>query len=112
MATKVIVTMVDDLDGKSPSDETVHFRLDGVNYEIDLSTQNAKRLRQDLNAWIGASRRVGGRRRGSSKSARSRAAVNHESAAIREWGRRHGYKVPARGRIPRALVDAFASSAQ
>ncbi|MDF2471610.1 MAG: Lsr2 family protein, partial [Rhodococcus erythropolis] len=33
---KVVVTMVDDLDKKSPADETVEFSVDGVAYEIDL----------------------------------------------------------------------------
>jgi hypothetical protein len=111
MARKVTVTLVDDLDGRSGSDETVQFGLDGVSYEIDLSKQHAKQLREDLQAWIRPSRRMGGRRRRSSKSGPPRAAVNRESAAIREWARRNGYQVPARGRIPIALVDAFASSA-
>ena len=63
MAKKVTVSFVDDLDGKTAADETVAFTLDGVAYEIDLSTKNAKKLRAALQPWIEAGRRVGGRRR-------------------------------------------------
>ena len=40
MAQKVQVILVDDIDGGA-ADETVSFSLDGVSYEIDLSTTNA-----------------------------------------------------------------------
>jgi hypothetical protein len=112
MVKKLNVTLVDDLDGKSAAVETIHFSLDDVSYQIDLSAQHARKLRQDLKAWIDASRRVGGRKRRSSQSGRSRGARSREeSAAIREWARRSGHKVPARGRIPRAIIDAFNASA-
>ena len=50
MAKKVTVTLVDDFDGDGAADETVEFGLDGVTYEIDLSSKNAKKLRDDLSA--------------------------------------------------------------
>ena len=84
MAKKVTVTLVDDFDGEGPADETVEFSIDGVNYEIDLSSKNAQKLRNDLKGWVEASRRVGGRRRG-----------------------RNGHKVSTRGRIPADIIDAF-----
>ena len=63
MAKKVTVTLVDDFDGAGSADETVEFGLDGVTYEIDLSSKNATKLRNDLKQWVAAGRRVGGRRR-------------------------------------------------
>ena len=109
MAKKVTVSFVDDLDGKSAADETVAFTLDGVAYEIDLSTKNAKKLRaaHPLQPWIEAGRRVGGRRRSSIVGASRIAAEPRESAAIRVWAREHGYQVARRGRIPVDVVDAF-----
>jgi Lsr2 len=109
MAKKVTVTLVDDFDGEAPADETVEFGLDGVSYEIDLSSKNATKLRDDLKLWIDAGRRVGGRRRGRGASAgRGRAAIDREqSAAIREWARRNGYTVSTRGRIPADVIEAF-----
>ena len=44
MAQKVQVLLVDDIDG-SEATETVSFGLDGVAYEIDLSSGNAGQLR-------------------------------------------------------------------
>lgn len=109
MAKKVTVTLVDDFDGDGVADETVEFSLDGVTYEIDLSTKNAAKLRADLKVWIDAGRRTSGRRRGrAGGSGRGRAAIDREqSAAIREWARRNGHNVSTRGRIPAEVIDAF-----
>lgn len=110
MAKKVTVTLVDDFDGEGAADETVEFAIDGVTYEIDLSSKNANKLRNDLKPWVEASRRVGGRRRGRAAAAtgRGRAAIDREqSAAIREWARRNGHNVSTRGRIPADVIDAF-----
>jgi hypothetical protein len=108
MAKKVTVTLVDDFDGEAAADETVEFGLDGVTYEIDLSSKNAKKLRDDLKVWVEKGRRVGGRRRGRSSGSGRRAAIDREqSAAIREWARRNGHNVSTRGRIPADVIDAF-----
>ncbi len=66
MAQKVLVQLVDDLDGSSSSDiSTVTFGLDGVSYEIDLNEDNASNLREHLSEFISSARRTGGRvRRG------------------------------------------------
>ena len=62
MAEKVLVQLVDDLDGSTPEDvETVHFGLDGVVYLIDLNAQNASYLRSILRDFVAKSRRTGGR---------------------------------------------------
>ncbi|MBX7431276.1 Lsr2 family protein [Mycobacterium sp. Y57] len=107
MAKKVTVTLVDDFDGEGSADETVEFGLDGVSYEIDLSTKNAAKLRNELKPWLEAGRRVGGRRRGRSAGT-GRAAIDREqSAAIRDWARRNGHNVSTRGRIPADVIDAF-----
>ena len=52
MAQKVQVVLVDDLDGGT-ADETVTFSLDGVSYEIDLTHDNAARLRDLLAPYVG-----------------------------------------------------------
>ena len=41
MATRIVTELHDDIDG-SDATQTVHFALDGVDYEIDLSDRNAK----------------------------------------------------------------------
>ncbi|MDR0433285.1 MAG: Lsr2 family protein [Bifidobacteriaceae bacterium] len=105
MAQRVQVLLVDDIDGRT-ADETVTFALDGVAYEIDLTNENAMRLREALNRWIGGARRVSGRaRRGQGR----RPSGNSQTARIREWAKAHGYEVSDRGRIAadiRAAYDA------
>jgi hypothetical protein len=109
MVTKITETLVDDLDGVTDADQTLEFHLDGVNYEIDLSAKNAKKLRADFQKWVDTGRRIGGRRRGSSASYRRGASQvdRNESAAIRRWAHEHGHQVAARGRIPADVVDEY-----
>lgn len=110
MAKKVTVTLVDDLDGAAGADETVEFGLDGVAYEIDLSAKNAAKLRAELQSWIDAGRRVGGRRRGRGSGGRRGTIDREQSAAIRDWARRNGHNVSTRGRIPAEVIEAFHAS--
>ena len=107
MAQKVTVLLVDDIDGGS-ADETVSFSLDGVSYEIDLSTKNAKTFRDALAQYVGQARRVGGRSSGgrAARGAR-RGGGDNRTAEIREWARKNGHKVNERGRIPAAVVEAY-----
>lgn len=111
MAQKVTVTLVDDLDGGT-AEETVEFSIDGVTYEIDLSNDNAVKLRDALAGYVAHARRAGGRRRASAaapkRSGGGRASVDREqNAAMREWARKNGYKVSDRGRIPAEVVEAY-----
>jgi len=108
MAQKVTVLLVDDIDGGS-ADETVSFSLDGVSYEIDLSTKNAKAFRDSLAQYVGTARRVGGRSSGgrATRGARRGRGGDNRTAEIREWARKNGHKVNERGRIPAAVVEAY-----
>jgi hypothetical protein len=103
MAQKVQVTLVDDLDG-TEADETVRFSLDRVDYEIDLSKKNATSLRDALAQYVGAARRMGGRR--STGGPRRRAGGNG-TAAIRDWAKSKGYKISDRGRVPANIVEEY-----
>ncbi|MFB9906184.1 histone-like nucleoid-structuring protein Lsr2 [Allokutzneria oryzae] len=111
MAEKVIRTLVDDLDG-SEAEETVEFAIDGVSYEIDLSSGNAGKLRDSLADFIGSARRVGGRRRSAggrsaARPGRPAAADREQNQAIREWARKRGMKVSDRGRIPADVLESY-----
>lgn len=105
MAQRVQVLLVDDIDGGDAA-ETVSFALDGVSYEIDLSQGNASKLRDELASWTGHARRSGGRklsrpRRGEAKSPRE------DLSSVRDWGRKNGFTVSDRGRVPADLQAAF-----
>ncbi|WP_280333060.1 histone-like nucleoid-structuring protein Lsr2 [Nocardia wallacei] len=106
-AKKVVVELVDDFDGESVAEETVRFSLDGVEYEIDLSANNAAALRRVFEEWSVPARRVGRTPKGKSASG-ARASVDREqTAAIRDWARRNGYTVSDRGRIQADIVEAY-----
>lgn len=111
MAQKVLVSLIDDLDG-SEAEETVEFGLDGVSYEIDLSADNAEELRDALAQYVEHARRAGGRKRpagrNNAKAAARPASVDREqNQAIRAWARKNGFDVSDRGRIPSEVVDAY-----
>ena len=112
MAQKVVVELVDDLDGTVSDDiSTVSFALDGAEYEIDLTEDNAERLRDTLADFVQAARRTGGRvKRGTSSAAKPAArpaADREQTKAIREWARQNGFEMADRGRIPTNVIDAF-----
>ena len=109
MARKVETTLVDDITGDA-ADETVSFGLDGVEFEIDLSANNAGVLRDILADYANAGRKVG--KRTDMLNGRSRPSVtprgNREhTAAIRAWAREAGHQVSDRGRISADIAKAF-----
>ena len=104
MAQKVMVQLVDDLDG-GPAEETVSFSLDGTAYEIDLSSANATGLRDALAPYIGHARKVGGR--GGAGRARRSGRRGNRTAEIRDWARANGFQVNERGRIAAHIVEAY-----
>ena len=112
MARQTIVQLIDDLD-KGKADETVSFALDGVQYEIDLSTKNAAKMRDALANYVANARRAGRgtvvRTGGSGRRGRSARGDREQTQAIREWARRNGYKVGDKGRIPGTVLEAYNS---
>lgn len=102
MVSKMTVVLEDDVDG-SVAAETVRFALDGVNYEIDLSSVNAEKLRASVAPWIGSARRTGGRK--AQVRATARGASNANS--IRTWARGQGYEVSDRGRVSAEIRKAY-----
>lgn len=107
VAQKVQVLLVDDLDG-GEADETVTFALDGVTYEIDLTTANADKLRGLLNPYTDSGRRTGGRvGRGRTKAVRGGGVSGPDTAKIRAWAKEKGYEVNDRGRVPATIREAY-----
>ncbi|WP_203664486.1 histone-like nucleoid-structuring protein Lsr2 [Actinocatenispora rupis] len=116
MAQKVQVLLVDDLDG-GDAEETVKFGLDGTNYEIDLSGDNARALRDTLAKYVGVARKTGRaaaargaaapRNRGGSSAASDR----EQNRAIREWAKRQGLEISDRGRISADIVERYHAEA-
>ena len=108
MTQRTIVTLEDDLTG-GEADETLSFAIDGKAYEIDLSEQNAVALRELLAPYVAVARRAG---RINVPAARRGSPLRHvatevDPAAVRAWAASNGYEVSPRGRISRAVQDAF-----
>ena len=119
MAQKVAVSYTDDIDG-SKAAETVAFGLDGVRYQIDLSTRNARALRKALAEFVAAGRQVpangasaprgAARPAGGRSSSRSAARTEASSATVRAWAAQNGITVSARGRIPDSVRQQYDAS--
>ncbi|WP_037601100.1 histone-like nucleoid-structuring protein Lsr2 [Streptacidiphilus rugosus] len=107
MAQRVVVTLSDDLDG-GVAEETVQFGLDGKSYEIDLSTTNAEKLRAALAPYVQAGRKQG--RGAAVKAAPRRTEIAPDPATVRAWAQSRGIDLPARGRLPKHVYEAFAQA--
>jgi hypothetical protein len=102
---RVITELVDDIDGTT-AEETVNFAIDGIEYEIDLSKQNASNLRKGLDEYVAKGRRTGGRAKRAPAKGRP-GADKGDTGAIRDWAQAHGLKVSSRGRISAEVAQAY-----
>jgi hypothetical protein len=110
MAQKVLVEMLDDIDG-TPAAHTVPFSLDGVTYEIDLSDENAAALREELARYIAAGRRTGGRKVRVATGQPTTSSTDRErNQQIRAWANANGYEVSERGRLSSEVISAYESA--
>lgn len=99
MASKTITILIDDLTGEEGGDVTpVTFALNGKVYAMDLSAKSLGSLEQAISPFVAKAKRV------------SRAGDKLTSRAygpVREWLEANGYTVPARGRIPGKMIEAY-----
>jgi hypothetical protein len=114
MARRIVHQLVDDIDGtvlEVGSGETVLFSLDGVAYEIDLTDAHAAALRDAVEPYIAAGRRISGAARASGSSSSSgggrRRTGQTDYAPIRAWAKDNGYQVSERGRVPASVIAAY-----
>ena len=105
MATKIVTEFIDDLDGTT-ADRTVSFRIDGTEYDIDLSAANAAALRELLAPYMSAGRKVTRRGRRTVGPARQAGEALSNPSSIREWAERNGYSTSSRGRLPAEILEA------
>jgi hypothetical protein len=116
MAKKTFVRLFDDLSGDEIDTDLVgiptrSFSVDGVEYEIDLGTKNQEQFETDLAPYIAAARRLGGRKQTRRSPIANGKPTNspprNQAGAIREWAIKKGVDVPARGRLPRTVIDLY-----
>ena len=109
MAQRVVVKLVDDLDGTEAT-TTVKFSVEGRAYELDLNDENLRLFRESADRWIAHARPIGrakvtgkGGGKGMGPARRDRA----QTEAIRAWAKEAGLPVSDRGRIPGDIVEAW-----
>ena len=112
MSQKVVITQTDDING-SEGATNVDFAFNGTTYEIDLSEDNAAKLRSVLAPYIKAGRTIksatvrkprtntGAARKPRNKYTRAR------TKEIRSWAISEGYTVKLRGRVPEDIVVEY-----
>jgi hypothetical protein len=114
MAKRTIHMLVDDIDGEE-AEETVTFAIDGTQYEIDLSKENAAKMRDVFAPYVAAGTKVGrsgGVGRVTASRGRGTAAADRDqNRAIRQWAQGKGINVSDRGRIKQEIVDRYHAEA-
>ncbi|WP_330358371.1 Lsr2 family protein [Streptomyces chartreusis] len=109
MAQKIVTVYTDDLTGQESEEVRTHtFSLDGVNYEIDLVSDNYDKLFEALAPFIGSGRKVGRTKRAGASP--SQAAQGPSPEEMRAWARENNYPVNDRGRVPASLREAYAKA--
>jgi hypothetical protein len=99
------VQLVDDLNGEE-AQETVRFGFEGSEYEIDLTEENANKLRSFMSEYVEKGRKVGGKRsQGGAKSTNRNKRENTQE--IRQWAQANGHNPSSRGRINQSIIDAY-----
>lgn len=103
VAQKVQTLYVDDIDG-SDAAGTVHFGLDGTEYEIDLNSAHGEALRNVLRTYIDHGRKSGGARR-ATRSRRNTGTI--DTTTVRAWAKEQGIDIKERGRVPANIVEQY-----
>jgi hypothetical protein len=104
MAQRIQTLFIDDIDGGEAAG-TVRFALDGVDYEIDLSTEHAGELHTALGKYIGHARKADGTPKRAPRGRRTARSV--DTTTVRQWAREQGYDIKDRGRVPADLVAKY-----
>jgi hypothetical protein len=118
MAQQVVV--VDDVTGESGA-TTRRLRVDGVEYDIDLTDESFASLQEVLRPFLERARVVPMAKRGKSGSVngsgehrgtpvRQKQELPAASSTIRAWAAANGIDCPKRGRIPAAVIERYTKS--
>lgn len=107
MAKKTIEKFYSDISGAEidTATPTVIFSFEGTPYEIDLTAGERSEFIELLNPYLNAARKASG---GARRSRRSKPQSGSTSAKdIRAWAIEEGLTVPARGRVPADIIEAY-----
>ncbi|KOV71277.1 hypothetical protein ADL00_08395 [Streptomyces sp. AS58] len=106
MAQKIVTVYTDDLSGEEAEEVQTHtFSLNGINYEIDLVSENYDRLFEALAPFIKSGRKTGRTKR--ANQARRPEEGGPSADQLRAWARENNYHINNRGRVPASIREAY-----
>ncbi|MEJ5997809.1 histone-like nucleoid-structuring protein Lsr2 [Corynebacterium sp. H130] len=102
MARREVIQFFDDLDN-SPLTATevnvIKFSVNGTNYIIDLSAQNAAKFEKAIQPFVEAARK--------DNTPAKKAANTPDPKLIREWAQSQGIEVAARGKLSNEIIEKY-----
>lgn len=110
MSRRTVIAYYSDLSGAEIDEQGVgvRFELDGTSYEIDLAEDEQDALRAALAPFVAAARPARTDPQGQPRaSVTARGRDDPTPSAMREWARENGFDVPARGRVPELVREAY-----
>jgi hypothetical protein len=115
MAQQIVV--VDDITGETGA-TTRRIRLDGVEYDIDLTDASFADLHDMLRPYLEKARVVPIAKRGKANGVsedrgtpvRRKQELPAASSTIRAWAAANGIDCPKRGRIPASVIERYTKS--
>lgn len=116
MSKKVIHQTFDDLDNTqiASGGETIEYSVNGVFYNIDLNTKNAKGFHKALDYYISHSTKVPRKAAKPAKRTPKSAPPKQQPegadptpATIRAWAAENGYTVSVKGRVAADVREAY-----
>lgn len=131
MSKEVVIRLRDDFDKElGETVQTRPFAFNGQAYEIELSNQNFEAMAAAFEPYISAGRPVKKKPSRKKKPPPTRSdngrwpimpggpddhptektrpsRARRETAAIRQWAIKHGWELPAQGRLPQQVRDEY-----
>lgn len=113
MARKVVVELVDDIDGTIFGEDgaNITFSVNGVNYGIDLKDKHASKFHKKIgffsNTPSGSVSANADRIVRQPRRLRRGDAATRDVKEIRTWVAERGYEISSRGRIPAEVEQAY-----
>lgn len=102
--------LIDDITGV-PADTTIPFSVNGKDYIIDLSDDNAAAFNEALAPYIEHARRAPANKRSNARKSRSSSAAarakREKTAQIRVWATANGHTIAKRGQLSQDIVAAY-----
>ena len=102
-----VITICDRHRGEVEAAGTVEVVIDGERRKLDLCADHLSELRRLMRPWLKSPGTTSARRSGVRKASRR---GNSDAAVVRQWALDQGYDLPARGRIPNDVREAYKSA--